>query len=99
MTQDMVTLGRVVLSLAGRDKGRAFLITGTADEKHVLLVDGVTRKLAKPKKKKLMHLKAEKAVAENVAAKLRDGTGLNDADARKALVSLGYNSDAEKQEG
>ena len=49
-------IGTVCVSRAGHDKGRAFLIVGVYDENHVLLSDGETRKLPKPKKKKLSHL-------------------------------------------
>lgn len=48
----------VALSLKGRDKGRLFLIIGYQDEAYALIADGKLRKLEKPKKKKLMHLKA-----------------------------------------
>jgi len=49
-------IGRVCTSRAGHDKGRAFLIVGVFDDNHVLLSDGETRKLSRPKKKKLSHL-------------------------------------------
>ena len=51
--------GRVVISLQGRDEGRAFVVTGTIDEQHVWIADGVTRKLAHPKTKKIKHLACE----------------------------------------
>ena len=96
MTQQ-AALGRVAISRAGRDRGRAFLIVGVADEAHVLLADGATRRLARPKKKKLMHLRIEPARADEIAKRLESGAALLDADIRKALSALGY--DREEQEG
>ena len=46
--------GRIVRSLAGRDKGN-FLVVIKADENFVYLADGKERKLASPKKKRIKH--------------------------------------------
>lgn len=50
-------IGRFVLSVSGHDKKRIFAVIGYADEDHVLLADGMLRKVEKPKKKKLKHVK------------------------------------------
>lgn len=51
-------LGRLVMSSAGRDKGCICAVVGFPDEKgFVLIADGKLRKVEKPKKKKLMHIK------------------------------------------
>ncbi len=84
-------IGRVCTSRAGHDKGRAFLIVGVHDDNHVLLSDGETRKLAKPKKKKLAHLHIEPHKAEEIAKKLAESKEILDADVRKALQLFGYN--------
>lgn len=91
----MEHLGRVALSRAGRDQGRAFLIVGAADEQHVYIVDGCLRKLAKPKKKKLKHLRVEPASAESIREKLMEGKPIFDAEIRNCLKSLGYNPELE----
>lgn len=49
--------GRYAVSLCGRDKGRIFLIVGMSEENYVLCCDGKLRKLEKPKRKKLKHIK------------------------------------------
>lgn len=49
-------IGKVVLSKAGRDKGRFFIIVGISDENHVYISDGGLRPLERPKKKKFRHL-------------------------------------------
>ncbi|MCL2815175.1 MAG: RNA-binding protein [Oscillospiraceae bacterium] len=50
-------VGDIVLSLAGRDKKRLFAVVGMADQNHVYLSDGKSRKTASPKKKKIKHIK------------------------------------------
>ncbi|NLI54946.1 MAG: RNA-binding protein [Clostridiales bacterium] len=84
-------IGAVCTSRAGHDKGRAFVVVGIHDENHVLLSDGETRKIARPKKKKLMHLHFEPQKADEIAKKLADGKEILDADVRKALQLYGYN--------
>ncbi|MEA4869658.1 hypothetical protein SDC9_149165 [bioreactor metagenome] len=84
-------IGAVCVSRAGHDKGRAFLIIGVYDDRHVLLSDGETRKLPKPKKKKLSHLHIEPYFAKEIAKRLDSGEKILDADVRKALQLFGYN--------
>lgn len=96
MSEMESVLGRVVVSRAGRDRGRAFLITGIADDKHVYLADGALRKCAHPKKKKLMHLHIEPVSAEPIAAMLKSGMAVQDAEIRKNLLALGYNTEKQK---
>lgn len=49
-------LGRVVYSKAGRDSGRAFIVSDIIDKEYVYVIDGDLRKIEKPKKKKVKHL-------------------------------------------
>lgn len=49
--------GQFVLSIAGRDKNRIFMVVDTIDESYVLIADGMLRSINKPKKKKQKHLK------------------------------------------
>ena len=57
------TLGTVVKATAGRDAGRLFVIVG-AQGKDVLIADGKTRKLEKPKRKNIKHLRATSTVLQ-----------------------------------
>ena len=51
-------LGQLVVSLAGRDKGCICAVVGESDDEgFVLIADGKVRKVERPKKKKLKHLK------------------------------------------
>ena len=49
--------GDVVLSVAGRDSGRCFIVIEKIDESYLALADGKLRKVEKPKKKKYKHVK------------------------------------------
>ena len=55
MTEDNFAEGLFVLSVAGRDKSRIHLIA-FCDDEYVYIVDGDTRKVEKPKKKKKKHV-------------------------------------------
>ncbi|MBE5749701.1 MAG: hypothetical protein E7346_02390 [Clostridiales bacterium] len=65
-----LSVGDLVESIAGRDKGRIFL-TVSIDNGYALIVDGRKRKVLSPKRKKLKHLKkvltaSEKQLAERI---------------------------------
>ena len=49
-------IGNVVLSKAGRDKGHLYIIIGQVNSEYVLVADGNTKTMNKPKKKKLKHI-------------------------------------------
>jgi ribosomal protein L14E/L6E/L27E len=85
-------IGCVCTSRAGHDKGRAFLIVGVFDDNHVLLSDGETRKLSRPKKKKLSHLHIEPQKTDEIAKKFAESKEVLDADVRNALKLFGYNN-------
>ena len=76
--------GRVVISTQGHDAGRWYAIVSVLDERIVMLVDGDTRKLAKPKKKQVKHLRALPLTIQ-VEGKGASGGPLADSDIRKAL--------------
>ena len=80
-------VGRVVVSGAGRDTDRAFMILGIIDAQYVYIADGDLRKIEHPKKKKLKHLKLTDIVLETIAEKLKNGTKVFDAEIRSAIKS------------
>lgn len=79
------TLGRIAISKQGHDKGRWMVVVGTVDDRHVLVADGVHRRLEKPKKKQTKHLRAKPALAQGVRDALAEGKPLLDSDIRKAI--------------
>lgn len=78
------TAGQVVFSKCGRDQGSLFLVAAV-DGEYVYLIDGKTRKLAKPKKKKKKHVQGTKVINEALKEKLLNNSYLLDADIVKAL--------------
>ncbi len=56
--------GQLVRSLAGRDKGKHYLVLRELDHKYVLLVDGRSRSVDWPKKKNKVHLQRYERTAE-----------------------------------
>ncbi len=82
--------GRVAVSRAGRDRGKAFVVVDVVDGAYALLVDGEYRKAAAPKKKKLTHVFVTPHRADSIAQALSLGGKPLDSDFRKALAALGY---------
>lgn len=80
-----VCVGSVVFSRAGRDKGSFFLVVEIVDDVYVKMADGDLRKLAKPKLKKLKHLKNTGDVISGIAEKLLNGSKVYDAEVFSAL--------------
>lgn len=85
-----IQIGSVVFSKAGRDAGKFFLVTEIIDDSYVSLVDGKLRMLAKPKKKKIKHLKATGDVNEKLREKLLSDKVIYDAEINSFIRN--YNS-------
>ena len=76
-------LGDIVSSIAGRDIDEKYIVWGM-DNDMLLLVNGKSRKLSNPKKKKTKHVtfyKKSEALIEN----LENDKKINDAYLRKIL--------------
>ncbi len=79
-------VGHIVVSLAGRDKGRPFYVLKT-EENFVYLADGSLRKIENPKKKKAKHVKVLVEDFENrVSQKIRLDEKVLNSEMRKALM-------------
>ncbi len=81
-----LSIGDLVVSRAGRDKGRPFVVL-RAEGEFVYLVDGALRRLEKPKKKKRMHVKPYPRKG-SCRMELPEGRPLCDADIRKHIAAL-----------
>jgi large subunit ribosomal protein L14e len=79
------TLGQIVYSKAGRDSGKALVISGILNEFYVFVADGNIRRIEKPKKKKIKHLKLTDEIIEQIADKLKNSIRVNNAELRKAM--------------
>ncbi len=78
----------LIVSKAGRDKGQLFYVIDT-DEQYVYLVDGKSRKLEKPKRKKRKHIEQIPRTESRIAEKIRNGEKVLNSELRKELASFG----------
>ena len=85
MKKPPVQAGAVVLSTAGRDEGRVFMVLTSLDDEYVLIVDGETHKVSKPKKKKRKHLKLVRDSIPEALPRLSQGS-VEDHEIRKWLA-------------
>lgn len=83
-----LNVGQVVISKAGRDKGKLFFIVDIINEEYVLIADGDYRKLDKAKLKKVKHLIKNKYASEDISNKISNRDYINDAFLRYELDRL-----------
>lgn len=84
-----VSPGHVVLSKAGRDKGKKFMVlTVDKEGSYVYVADGNLRKVENPKKKKLRHLDLTGKMLDKLAIKLKDGKALQNSEIYKGIKML-----------
>lgn len=86
--QEKVQVGDVVQATSGRDEGLNLLVI-KADEKHVWLADGRTRKVTALKKKSKKHIKiilsdADRPLAERIA----QGEPVSNERVKKLIASV-----------
>lgn len=84
-----ITLGQIVHSKAGRDKGKYFIVIGIVDDNYILIADGNLRKISNPKKKKIKHLVFHEQIAEDIQKDLKENKCIIDSNLRKSLQSIG----------
>ena len=83
-----ITLGQVILSKAGRDAGKKFIIVGIIDKSWVLVADGDLRRIEKPKKKRLKHIELTEEILPSLSEKLRNELKVTNSEIRKSLAAL-----------
>lgn len=91
-----IALGQIVVSKAGRDAGRRFLVMKVVDEQFVQIADGDLRRAEKPKRKKIKHLEPTGEAADNVKEKLRSNSRFTNPEIRRILAE--HNSDPKEIE-
>ena len=83
-----ITLGQIVHSKAGRDKGKYFIVVGIVDDEYVMIADGILRKVLNPKKKKKKHLVIHDMFSEEFITKTKGKMPINDSELKKCLQSI-----------
>ena len=86
----------IVISTAGRDKGKLFFVLDVEGE-FLLLADGKTRHLEKPKRKKRKHVVFQARFDCRTAEKIRSGEKLANSDLRKTLAQLGGDGNPDQE--
>ena len=79
-----LSVGQVVYSKSGRDRGLPFIIVAM-EGNFLRLADGKLRIIEKPKLKKRMHIQPVKSINEEIRKKITEGHNVTDAELRKAL--------------
>lgn len=79
--------GKVVLSTAGRDKDRYFVVLSVLNN-FCYISDGKIRKVDMPKKKKIKHLRVTEFFLENIANKLIEEQTVTNSMIRRAIAEI-----------
>lgn len=79
-------IGEFVKSKAGHDKEEIFIIINIEGE-YVYLVDGKSRIIEKPKKKKIKHIQIIHQIDEELQSKIEANLILRDEDIKRAIKS------------
>ncbi|MBQ7793879.1 MAG: KOW domain-containing RNA-binding protein [Clostridia bacterium] len=81
-----ITVGSAVYARAGKEKGGLFFVVKLEGD-FAYLSDGDTRRIEKPKKKRLKHLNKTNYVSEEISEHCRNGS-LENHILRKALAQI-----------
>lgn len=77
--------GQLVVSCAGRDQGRYFVVVEVVNDSLVKVIDGDIRRVEKPKLKNTKHLISEKRFVQSITDKLNQGLRITNEQVRLAL--------------
>ncbi len=86
----------IVVSINGRDKGKPFFVIEKEDV-FALLCDGKSRRIDKPKRKKLRHIRLESKSDCRTALKLKNGFKVTNSEIRRALAEHQTRIQGEKE--
>jgi len=87
MDSNDLSVGQIVFSKCGRDRGLAFIVIRVQGN-YAWLADGKYRRAEKPKMKKRIHLQPVKTIADDITKKITERSGITDADLRKELEAF-----------
>ena len=82
-----IKVGQLVISKAARDKEEHFLVVEVTRE-YVYLVNGKSRRIDQPKKKKVKHIQPTHWLSRNVAEEIQSYGKLSNADIQKEIIAL-----------
>lgn len=82
--EEKFQIGKLAFSKAGHDKDSIYVII-KFDQEYVYLVDGILKKLEKPKKKRIKHIQIINEIPANIAESLQTGKKVTDEDIKRAI--------------
>ena len=88
----------IVISLAGHDKGKLFFVIDT-DGVYVTLADGKQRRVEKPKRKKLIHVRKVLRSDSKLAEKIRSCEHILNTELRRELAMISRQNNVSTKEG
>ena len=80
-----VEIGSIVISTAGRDEGRRFIVIQELDDDFVMVANGALRKMDRQKKKRRKHLKPTGRVVTELQERLSQAKPVEDHELRTWL--------------
>lgn len=80
--------GDSVLSKAGRDKGKIFVVLAVREPDYIIIADGDLRRIENPKLKKVKHVRHTGIKLPTIAEKIKAGERISNSDIRKALAAV-----------
>ncbi len=78
----------MVISKAGRDHGKHFIVLQVVDEQFLLLADGDLRKVESPKLKKTKHVQKTNRISRSIVDRLARQEKITNTMVRKEIDSL-----------
>jgi large subunit ribosomal protein L14e len=87
-------LGEIVISIAGRDLNKNYVVVGIINQKYLKLADGNYKKIDRPKKKNIKHLKSTGFIDKELNIWLTEGKRIRNEDLKWIIRNY-----AEKQGG
>ena len=78
------TIGQIVISRCGHDKGKPFVIISVEDS-YVFLSDGKNRPIEKPKLKKVKHIQKTNYVCKEIKDAYEKGEALLNEEIRNSI--------------
>ncbi|HHW39827.1 MAG TPA: RNA-binding protein [Syntrophomonadaceae bacterium] len=88
MKENSFTIGQLVCSKCGRDRGNFYLVFEIINDSFVYLVDGFKRRMENPKRKNVKHLRGFPAVAEHLAVQWEAGQQVANSEVRRVIACL-----------
>jgi len=86
----------IVRSCAGRDSGKLFFVLETEGE-FLMLADGSSRRVERPKRKKRKHVDAFGHSDTRVAVKIRSGEKFTNSELRRTLAEIGEEGNPDQE--